>query len=185
MRQLEIGPNKVKLPGFETLDIVPGPLVDHVGDCRKMPFKAGAFDLVYASHVIEHIEWNEVEATIAEWARVLKPGGFLEVHTIDAHRLCKALVELEETGNWTGPENPTWLAELTKGDPYLFTVGRLLNRAKGGNVHQQHRALITPKYLRRCFERAGLTELQELTREDFRGTRHSAWINQGLKGRKC
>lgn len=183
MRQLEIGA-KGRIPGFETLDIVPGQDIDHVADCRKLPFKSGTFDLVYASHVIEHIQWNEVEATIAEWARVLVPGGHLEIHTVDAYRLMKALITLEETGEWTGPD-PTWLREMTRGEPYLYTSGRLLNRPKGGNVYQLHRSLITPKYLRQCFERAGLTDFEPLTPADARGTRHSEWINLGLRGTKC
>lgn len=184
MRQLEIGPNKGRLPGFETFDIVPGPLVDHVGDCRRMPFPDGSFDLVYASHVLEHIQWDEVESTVAEWARILKPGGALEVHTVDAYRIMKAVVVYEETGEWTGPA-PEWRKDMTRSDVMLFGTGRLLNWAKDGSVYQLHRALITPKYLRRCFERAGLVDLHPLAREDARGTRHSAWINQGLRGVKC
>jgi SAM-dependent methyltransferase len=183
VRCLEIGPNKARLPGFETFDIVAGPLVDHVGDCRKMRFPEGAFDLVYACHVLEHIEWHDVEATVAEWARILKPGGVLEVHTIHARRMLEAWLHYDETGEWIGPE-PTWLAELTKGDPYLWAVGRVLNRPKGGNIYQNHRALITPNYLTRCFERAGLAELAPLTREDMRGSRHAEFINLGLKGLK-
>jgi predicted SAM-dependent methyltransferase len=183
VRRLEIGPNKARLPGFETLDMVPGPLVDHAADCRNTPFPDGAFDLVYSSHVIEHVEWHEVERTIAEWVRIIKPGGWLEVHTVDAYRLCKAMVEYEETGEWSGP-SPEWRKDLTRGDPMLFVTGRLLNWKKDDNIFQYHRALITPKYLTRCFERAGLIDLAPLTREDARGSRHSAFINLGLKGRK-
>lgn len=183
MRRLEIGPHKGRLPGFETFDIVPGPLVDHVGDCRRLPFKTGSFDLVYSSHVIEHVEMSDVEPTIAEWARIVKPGGWLEVHTVDARRVLEAWLHYDETGEWTGPA-PTWRPELTRGDPYLFAACRVLNWAKGGNIYELHRALITPNYLRRCFERAGLTDLAPLTREDARGSRHSAFINLGLKGRK-
>jgi SAM-dependent methyltransferase len=184
VRCLEIGPNKARLPGFITFDAVPGPLVDHVGDCRAMPFKAGSFDLVYSSHVIEHIEWYDVEATIAEWARILKPGGHLEVHTVDAHRILKAWIEYEETGHWSGPD-PVWRSNMTRHDPYLFAVGRVLNWPKDGSIHQLHRALISPRYLAACFEKAGLVDLAPLTREDARGTRHSAFINLGLKGRKA
>jgi SAM-dependent methyltransferase len=183
MRRLEIGPNKGRLPGFETLDMVKGPLVDHVADCRNTRLPDASFDLVYSSHVIEHVEMSDVERTIAEWARILKPGGWLEVHTVDAHRLMKALVVLEETGEWTGPA-PEWRKELTRGEPYLFTACRLLNWPKDGSIFQLHRALITPGYLRQCFERAGLVDLAPLTREDARGSRHSAWINLGLKGMK-
>jgi 2-polyprenyl-3-methyl-5-hydroxy-6-metoxy-1,4-benzoquinol methylase len=184
VRCLEIGPNKARLPGFETLDAVKGPLVDHVADCRKTPFKAETFDLVYSSHVLEHVEWYDVESTVAEWARILKPGGTLEVHTVDAHRILKAWITLEETGEWTGPD-PVWRSNMTRSDPYLFAVGRVLNWAKDGSIHQYHRALITPNYLRQCFERAGLVDLAPLTREDARGTRHSAFINLGLKGVKA
>jgi SAM-dependent methyltransferase len=183
MRCLEIGPNKARLPGFETLDMVKGPLVDHVGDCRKTPFANDTFDLVYSSHVIEHVHWYEVCDTIREWARILNPGGWLEVHTVDAYRILKALIVLEETGEWTGPD-PVWRSNMTRNDPYLFAVGRVMNWPKDGSVYQLHRALITPKFLARCFKKAGLVDLAPLTREDARGTRHSALIILGLKGMK-
>lgn len=183
MRRLEIGPHKGRLPGFETLDIVPGPLVDHVSDCRALPFPDASFDLVYSSHVLEHVEMSDVERTVAEWARIVKPGGWLEVHTVDAARILAAWLHYDETGEWTGPA-PSWRPELCRGEPYLFAACRVLNWPKGGNIHELHRALITPNYLTRCFERAGLTDLAPLTREDARGSRHSAFINLGLKGRK-
>lgn len=165
--------------------MVASPIVDHVGDARATPFPDASFDLVYSSHVIEHVEQYEVEPTIAEWARILKPGGFLEVHTIDAYRLMSALITLEDTGEWVGPGIGTWRAEHTKGDPYLWTCCRIMNYPKGGNPHQMHRALITPKFLQQCFERAGLTDFMPLTREDLRGSRHPAFINQGLRGVKA
>lgn len=185
MRCLEIGPNKGRLPGFETLDAVGSPIVDHVGDCRGMKFPDGSFDLVYSCHVLEHIEWAEVEATVKEWARIVKPGGTLEVHCLNALDLMKALVELEESGEWTGPGIGTWRHEQICGDPYLWCAARIMNYPKGGNELQKHRAIITPKYLRKCFENAGLVDLAPLTREDMRGSRHAEFINVGLKGRKC
>lgn len=184
MRQLEIGPNKARIPGFETLDMVKGKLVDHVMDCRATSFPDASFDLVYACHVIEHVEWNEVEPTIAEWARILKPGGALEVHTIDAYRFMKALVHLEETDEWTGPEPGKWCNDLTRGEPYLWACGRMLNRPKNGNIYQNHRALITPKYLRACLEKAGLTIERQLYRDDMRRAQHMEWINIGYRAVK-
>lgn len=184
MRCLEIGPNKARIEGFETLDMVAGPLVDHVMDCRQTKFKTGTFDMVYACHVIEHVEWHEVEATIAEWARILKPGGVLEVHTLDAYKFMKALVHLEETGEWTGLSVGTWCHDLTRGEPYLWACGRVLNRPKGGNIYQNHRALITPNYLRQCLERAGLTIERQIGREDMRRARHAEWINIGYRSVK-
>lgn len=183
MRCLEIGPNKGRLPGFETLDIVPGPLVDHVRDCRRTGFDDNTFDLVYSSHVIEHVEWTHVEDTICEWARIVKPGGWLEVHTLDARRMMEAILHLEDTGEWLGPD-PNWREAKTGGDPYLYCVGRLMNIPKDGNEYQKHRSLITPLYLTKCFERAGLVDLAPLFRADARGSRHPEFVNLGLKGRK-
>lgn len=183
MRCLEIGPNKARIPGFETTDIVKSPLVDHVEDCRAFSFADGTFDLVYSCHVLEHIEWYEVEATVAEWCRIIKPGGHLELHCLNALDLMKALIHYDETGDWTGP-NPSWLSELTGGDPYLWAVGRIMNRPKGGNIHQNHRALITPNYLRRVIEDAGMEIVEQIGREDMRRARHLDFINIGYRAVK-
>ena len=41
--------------------------------CCTLPFAAGAFDLVYANFVVEHLE--HPDHAFAEWHRVLRPGG--------------------------------------------------------------------------------------------------------------
>ncbi|GJM07888.1 MAG: hypothetical protein DHS20C11_01640 [Lysobacteraceae bacterium] len=41
----------------------------------SLPFDNESFDVVVASHVLEHLE--DAEASVAEWFRVLKPGGRL------------------------------------------------------------------------------------------------------------
>jgi SAM-dependent methyltransferase len=57
---------------YETADIaMPG--VDHQVDLLALPFADSSYDVVYASHVLEHIE-NDATA-IAEIRRVLAPGG--------------------------------------------------------------------------------------------------------------
>lgn len=183
MRRLEIGPGPERLPGFETLNIAPGPFTDHVGDARKPPFPDATFDEVYSSHCIEHVDWYDIEATIAEWVRILRPGGLLEIHTVDGYRMMKALVELEETG--TAPLRPgKWRQDLHLGDPYKWCVGRMLNYARTGpyGIHQLHRSIITPRYLRHCFEHAGLVDIEPAA-SPRGGKRHRA-INLGLKGRK-
>ena len=39
----------------------------------------GYADLVRASHVLEHYSWRDTVAVMSEWARVLKPGGVLQI----------------------------------------------------------------------------------------------------------
>ncbi|WP_260581185.1 class I SAM-dependent methyltransferase [Sphingopyxis sp. PET50] len=183
MRCLEIGPGAERLPGFETFNIASGPFTDHVGDARRLPFKDGTFAEVYSSHCIEHIEWFDVEATIAEWARVIAPGGWLEVHTVDSTSLMRAMLEWEETGE-TSRTAGAWKRELHKDHPFVAAAGRILCYAKrsdkGANMH---RAILTPRYLRECFERAGLVDLETVA--EPKGAKKHKGINMGLRGRKC
>lgn len=48
--------------------------VDYSVDIRGMNFKESSFDVVYASHVLEHVDNDS--AALKEIYRVLKPGGF-------------------------------------------------------------------------------------------------------------
>jgi len=185
IRCLDIGPGNFPIEGFETLDVSPGPGVTHVGRAETPPFSDGVFDIVHASHVLEHVQWYELENTVAQWARILKSGGILEVWTVNAHALMKVLVEFEETGNWTGPSIGTWKQDLTKYDPYKWAVGRMMNYPKKGSdgTFWMHRALITPNYLKRVMTECGLQDVESMSKERIRGKDHG-WINFGVCGVK-
>ncbi len=188
MRRLEIGPGKARIPGFETLDVVRRPgVVDHVGDAsRRLPFPDGTFDLVYASHVLEHLPWYRADQALREWVRVLAPGGALEVWTVNAYTIALALALYEETGVWSGPGIGPWKAEWVQGDPYKWCAGRLFCYAKAGLDERDpywHHGLYTPKSLKAAFERAGLVTVRVMDRAEVRGKDHGA-INLGVAGVK-
>lgn len=79
MRMLHFAPEsffentfRSKFGSYETADIeMDG--VDHIVDLQSLPFDSGTYDLVYASHVLEHV--RDDHAAIAEIRRILKPGG--------------------------------------------------------------------------------------------------------------
>jgi SAM-dependent methyltransferase len=54
----------------------------HTVDDFDLPFPDESFDVLTAWHVIEHVE--DVDATLREWRRVLRPGGVLAMETPDA-----------------------------------------------------------------------------------------------------
>lgn len=184
MRMLEIGPGPERLPGFETLNIVKTPATDHVGRADNPPFKDATFDLVYSSHCIEHIDWWLVEPTIKQWARILKPGGVLEIHTVNAAPLMIAMLEYEATGECSRKPG-IWKQDLHRDHPFLAAQGRIMNYAKKGDggIHWQHRAILTPRYLTECMAAAGISEIEPVA--EPRGDKKHRAINMGFKGIKC
>ncbi len=186
-RRLDIGPGKYRLDGFETVDCLPGPRVDHVADARRLPFPGGTFALVHASHIIEHVPWHDTAKLLTEWVRVLAPGGALEVWTVNAYKVAKVLVEYEETGFWRGPTlGPgTWRDEWIQGDPYRYCAGRFFayGRTDKPGDPNWHKALFTPLSLRAALRQAGLVNVREMDLSEVRAGNHR-FINMGARGEK-
>ncbi|HXG47022.1 MAG TPA: methyltransferase domain-containing protein [Methylomirabilota bacterium] len=184
VRRLEIGPGSRRIPGFETLNIVPGPGVDYVADAaRRLPFPDGTFDLIYASHILEHIPWYQTLATLREWTRTLKPGGALEVWVPDGLKICETLVRFEREGI-NEIERDGWYRFNPEQDPCKWAAGRLYTYGDGsGRLDHPnwHRSLFTPRYLHLLLQRAGLIEIRPLSRAEVRGADHG-WINLGYRG---
>lgn len=59
----------------------------------RLPFRDASVDVVYSSHMVEHLDPGEVEAFLAECRRVMKPGGWLRVVVPDLERLIQAYIE--------------------------------------------------------------------------------------------
>ncbi len=95
-RRLHIGGKQVK-PGWEILNIMPGPHVDHVADANDLSiFEDETFDEIYASHILEHLDHNgEIIETLKEWNRVLKTEGRLYVSVPDFDVLAGMFLDKE------------------------------------------------------------------------------------------
>lgn len=83
---LGCGDRVIHLPGWFNVDLRPPAkpgaafALCVVG---SLPVADGAIDLVYASHVLEHIRRPDTAAVLAEWRRVLRPGGTLRIAVPD------------------------------------------------------------------------------------------------------
>jgi predicted SAM-dependent methyltransferase len=80
--EMGVGSSRRK-PGFITSDL--DFRTDFPFDLRLgLPFKAGSLEFIYAEHVLEHFNSEDLCALLLDCHRVLKPGGRLSVAVPDA-----------------------------------------------------------------------------------------------------
>ena len=93
---IHLGCGEVNAPGFINVDTIPFShvhYVQQVEDLRIFPSKYA--ELIYASHVLEHISHREVAKVLTEWYRVLKEGGILRLSVPDFDKLLKVYLAEE------------------------------------------------------------------------------------------
>lgn len=82
--KLHLGCGPVNVPGFINIDVVPGPNIHYVRDIRSgRLWKQNSADLIYASHVLEHVPKADVANVLRHWHSFLKPGGVLRLSVPD------------------------------------------------------------------------------------------------------
>jgi ubiquinone/menaquinone biosynthesis C-methylase UbiE len=72
---MESSPSAVARATAEKPQSHPGWHISQWSDATSIPLESESFDLVTASHVLEHLP--DDQAAIMEWTRLIRPGGFL------------------------------------------------------------------------------------------------------------
>lgn len=92
MNRLHVGGKEVQA-GWKLLNIQPGEGVDYVGDIKDLSqFPDVTFDVIYGSHVLEHISQTEMVRTLSGLNRILRPDGQLMISVPDLEVLSKLFV---------------------------------------------------------------------------------------------
>ena len=79
------------------------------GDMRKLPFEPAAFDAIVSSYAVDHLNREGINQSLAEAARVLKPGGDFLLMVIGKEPWVQfAFGPLLMHG---GPRGPAWWSE--------------------------------------------------------------------------
>lgn len=91
MQRLNWGCGPTARYGWINSDIDPWPGVQIVGDVLKgLPLADNSMDYIVSIHVLPEIAYNNLDATLSELCRVLKPGGVLRLGLPDMDRAIRA-----------------------------------------------------------------------------------------------
>lgn len=187
LRRLEIGPGEEKIKGFEALNISNRNNTDYVLDAfNTMPFPDNTFDLIYASHVLEHAIWYQNIKVLKEWIRILKPNGKIELWVPDGLKICKAFVKCEKNKTNKYVLNDGWYKYNKEKDPCVWVNGRIFTYGDGsGNINNPnwHHTLYSYRYLKKILNECGLIKIHKLKHKEIRGYDHK-WINLGISATK-
>ena len=94
MKYLNLGCGNRYHPAWINIDVVPaGPEVIAHDLRRGIPLADDSCDVVYHSHLLEHLRRPDALGFMRECYRVLRPGGILRVAVPDLERLCQAYLD--------------------------------------------------------------------------------------------
>jgi len=149
--KLHVGCGRVYIPGFQHIDIQPAPHIDLVTEADRLTgIDDNSVELVYACHILEHFDRWHYKKALAEWYRVLKPGGVLRLSVPDL----QACVEVySKVGLVSGP---------------FSIVGLLCGGQRG--PFDFHRMVFDRKSLSQALTETGFTTIRDW---DWRKTEHA------------
>ena len=149
--KLHLGCGKRNFPGFINVDLADYPHIHHrrsVDDLSQ--FEDASVDLIYASHVLEYFPLAQVPKVLAEWKRVLKPGGKLKLAVPDFENLAKAYFASGEVLSVQGP---------------LYGFFEIVS--EGQNLTLHHQVAYDFKLLKKVLEENGFGGVQKYDWKDF------------------
>lgn len=150
-----------KGPGWRELrlDINPAVNPDILCSMTDMhPVATGSVDAIWSSHNLEHLHRHEVPVALAEFRRVLRPGGQMLLTLPDLQRIAELVAAdgLEDAA-YSSPAGPITALDMIYG--HTPSLAR-------GNRHMAHKTGFTARTLTQLLTEAGFTGVA-LQREGF------------------
>ena len=177
--KLNVGCGGWQLPGWVNLDAiehgVPGGVVARA---PSLPFLDASLEEIYAGHFVEHLEYEEAVAFLAECRRCLTPGGVLGVVVPDTDAILKSYLN--------GPRKR--IEFLRDGKSVFFYTDDLDDLCAvflySTVQDSQHRWSYNPRTLARLLESNGFRVEGEINRWFDRRIPIGTWYQCGWQARK-
>jgi SAM-dependent methyltransferase len=151
---------------------------------RGIPYPDRTFDVVYHSHLLEHIDREQAPAFVAECFRVLKPGGAIRIVVPDLELLGRAYVKsLDGADPASDPEYDVTLEQmfeqmvprtpaLRRQQPLVVRILENLFVGDTARCGTLHRWMYDRFSLERLLRQAGFGDIVTL---DHRASRIPGW----------
>ena len=134
--------------GWETLDNGPGDYSKgwkHRGKCWDTKLKSYSYNVVFTSHMLEHVPHFRLEKTISEFNRILKKNGILRIVVPDLKKMVNAYVKKDVNfyrmsrhyTNHLGIGG-SFLSKLISPGKNTMAVSREMDEIFGGYAHIYH-----------------------------------------------
>jgi SAM-dependent methyltransferase len=154
--KVEIGSGWHPTPGYDVhLDREAYPHVEVIADAAHLPFRDETVERILSIHCLEHVEYWDIAATLAEWMRVLKKDGVIEIHVPNAEAACRAYLDTPD---------PARRREIGR---FLFGDANLPPEQRGS----RHVAMLDPLLVSNFAGEAGLRVMWVGDSHD----RHDGW----------
>lgn len=141
--KLNLGCGELRHEGREWLNIdLRAGVADIVCDVTHLPFDDEDADEAVALDLLEHFPASRTHEVLAEWHRVLRPGGTLTVKVPNMQWLCRALVSYDSVG---------------KHDSVVAIINNIMggHRWGPGGAWDTHHHNFTPVLLARTLDECG------------------------------
>jgi predicted SAM-dependent methyltransferase len=163
MKALNIGCGSRFHPDWTNLDLAPADPSIQAHDARQeLPFGDDTFELVYHSHVLEHLTRRDGVAFLKECRRVLKPEGVLRVALPDLETIAREYLKALESalaGDASAAANHEWMTlELLDQSARYQSCGAILEYLSAPDLNNEDFVI------ERCGEEARLM-LRELRKK--------------------
>lgn len=129
-RMLNVGCGRQFHPDWINVDLEPCAAEVQAHDVRQgIPFADNSLDVVYHSHILEHLDPADGQQLIRECHRVLKPGGILRIAVPDLEKIAALYLEKHRAA-WSESAGADAEYEWIK----LELLDQLVRRASGGQM---------------------------------------------------
>lgn len=127
---------------------------------RWSEYKDHSVDVVYSSHMFEHLSLKTADLYLKESFRCLKPGGIIRVVVPDLYKICKKYILEYETGEDNPSEYIMWAINMNREGQYGSNLGIVKKTVlEWQGYPHQHKFMYDEKSLTKKLKQAGFTDI--------------------------